>query len=694
MWRLKQLIPKDQAGLEGKTVEVGALRLQIRSTIAQGGFSRVYLARDGQSGKLFALKHIICIDSESLDLVKKEVLALKAFRGHPNIITLESQSMYDMGGTKECFLVMEYCEKMMVDVLDGRGAGYYEEKQLLLMFRDVCNAVYAMHCQTPPVAHRDLKAENLLLGSDGQWKLCDFGSVSTNHRRFEKASEMGVEEDIIRKHTTPAYRAPEMWDLYRRDIVCEKVDIWALGCLLYRMAYLKSAFDGESKLQILNGNYRLPDLPKYSSIVTGLIKDMLNSSPDARPNAMQVWQRVNNALPQDWQKSGPDKTPASMSSQDNGKSTVQGRKPSVMPTRTPPPPPKKGTGGTFPSLQKESDHNSQPNAGKGETLGLFWSTSYAQDASYDDEATRVKDKAGSELFSSSKVPSLKGTQGASGLFSEPQSAKTESAMKGGSSSTHPSLQSNKNHGGDTKWDDDYDNGHAVQNRGFSSIGASPKVTHVGTVTQTAREGFGEFVADFQNAAIFTLERKDTTSESWYLEMENLRKEIKQLQGETLEIATKCEKLTSICRSQKLEIEELKSALATAKSQCASSQAKEYSFEAQRTPAPALSPQKADRQSGTIWDHEGGGLSPSVWRTFNDDVFKMEDGKHSNSSTGFAGDVRGLHESFTPPGTVFTAIKDVRQGSEFEGVSAVYDGNSSKGASCSFDFSQPAGWTGF
>ncbi|MCO5552002.1 hypothetical protein L7F22_005510 [Adiantum nelumboides] len=288
MWRLKQLIPKDQAGLEGKTVDVGSLRLQIRSIIAEGGFSRVYLARDTQSGKFIALKHIICIDSESLDLVRKEVMALKAFRGHPNIITLEAQSMYDMNGTKECFLVMEYCEKTMVDVLNNRGAGHYEETQLLLMFRDVCNAVYAMHCQTPPVAHRDLKAENLLLGSDGQWKLCDFGSISTNHRRFEKAADMGLEEDIIRKHTTPAYRAPEMWDLYRRDIICEKVDIWALGCLLYRMAYFKNAFDGESKLQILNGNYRMPELPNYSSTITGLIKDMLNLSPDDRPSAMQA----------------------------------------------------------------------------------------------------------------------------------------------------------------------------------------------------------------------------------------------------------------------------------------------------------------------------------------------------------------------------------------------------------------------
>ena len=70
---------------------------------------------------------------------------------------------------------------------------------------------------------RDLKAENLLLGLDGSWKLCDFGSTSTIHKRFEKLEEMGTEEDSIRKHTTPAYRAPEVLEwtcLEKKNVPC------------------------------------------------------------------------------------------------------------------------------------------------------------------------------------------------------------------------------------------------------------------------------------------------------------------------------------------------------------------------------------------------------------------------------------------------------------------------------------------
>lgn len=230
MWKFKPFAQKEQTGLEGRYIDLGEIKIHIKNVIAEGGFSCVYLAKDASNAsKQYALKHIICNDKESLDLVMKEIQVMKSLKGHPNVVTLYAHTILDMGRTKEALLVMEFCEKSLVHVLESRGASYLEEKQVLTAFRDVCNAVFAMHCQSPPIAHRDLKAENLLLGSDGLWKLCDFGSTSTNHKRFEKPEEMGVEEDNIRKHTTPAYRAPEMWDLYRRDLINEKVDIWALG---------------------------------------------------------------------------------------------------------------------------------------------------------------------------------------------------------------------------------------------------------------------------------------------------------------------------------------------------------------------------------------------------------------------------------------------------------------------------------
>ncbi|KAK3154510.1 hypothetical protein QOZ80_2BG0191400 [Eleusine coracana subsp. coracana] len=339
MWRFNPFGGKVQNGLEGHTIDVGNLKITVRNIIAEGGFSCVYLASDAlHVSKQYALKHIICNDSESLDLVMKEIKMMDLLKGHPNVVTLVAHDVFDMGRTKEALLVMEFCEKSLVSAMERRGSGYYEEKKALLIFRDVCNAVFAMHGQSPPIAHRDLKAENVLLGFDGAWKICDFGSTSTNHKCFDRPEEMGIEEDIIRRHTTPAYRAPEMWDLYRKEVISEKVDIWALGCLLYRICYFKSAFDGESKLQILNGNYRIPEQPKYSTAVTGLIRDMLEASPSARPDITQVWFHVNELLPLELQKNLPDgaSSTISMVPQDEG---AYKRTP-VMPRRNPPPPSK------------------------------------------------------------------------------------------------------------------------------------------------------------------------------------------------------------------------------------------------------------------------------------------------------------------------------------------------------------------
>lgn len=155
MWKFKPFAHKEPTGLEGRYFDIGDIKVNVKNVIAEGGFSCVYLAKDALDGsKQYALKHIICNDQESMDLVMKEIQVMKSLKGHPNVVTLYSHTIMDMGRTKEALLVMECCEKSLVNVLESRGTGYYDEKQALTIFRDVCNAVFAMHCHSPPIAHR------------------------------------------------------------------------------------------------------------------------------------------------------------------------------------------------------------------------------------------------------------------------------------------------------------------------------------------------------------------------------------------------------------------------------------------------------------------------------------------------------------------------------------------------------------
>lgn len=82
-----------------------------------------------------------------------------------------------------------------------------------------------------------------------------------------------------------------MVDLFRKQLISEKVDIWALGCLLYKMAYGCDAFE-EGSLQILNNKWSIPKTNAYSGPFTDLIAFMLVQDPAARPHIGQVLSRV------------------------------------------------------------------------------------------------------------------------------------------------------------------------------------------------------------------------------------------------------------------------------------------------------------------------------------------------------------------------------------------------------------------
>ena len=166
-------------------------------------------------------------------------------------------------------------------------------------FRFAC-AVKHLHSQEPPIAHRDIKIENVLLHEDGTykvshptanpclrqptgrdrayppaWQLCDFGSCSTNHRSYSTTDEILAAQKELEANTTPAYRSPEMIDLHSKKLVGIPVDIWALGCLLYKMAFYKDAFNTGNAIHIKSGKYLIPSDSPYNAGLHELIGFLL-----------------------------------------------------------------------------------------------------------------------------------------------------------------------------------------------------------------------------------------------------------------------------------------------------------------------------------------------------------------------------------------------------------------------------------
>ncbi|KAM5272079.1 cyclin-G-associated kinase isoform 2-T2 [Ctenodactylus gundi] len=162
---------------------------------------------------------------------------------------------------------------------------------VLKIFYQTCRAVRHMHRQKPPIIHRDLKVENLLLSSQGTIKLCDFGSATTVSHYPDyswSAQKRAVVEDEITRNTTPMYRTPEIIDLYSNFPIGEKQDIWALGCILYLLCFRQHPFEDGAKLRIVNGKYSIPAHDTQYTVFHDLIRAMLKVNPEERLSVTEV----------------------------------------------------------------------------------------------------------------------------------------------------------------------------------------------------------------------------------------------------------------------------------------------------------------------------------------------------------------------------------------------------------------------
>lgn len=281
---------RDQNDFVGQIVELGDMKLRIKRVIAEGGFAFVYEAQDMASGKDYALKRLLSNEEEKNKEIIQEVCFMKKLSGHPNMVQFCSAASISKEesdtGQAEFLILTELCKGQLVDFIKRvELRAPLSCDTVLKIFYQTCRAVQHMHKQKPPVIHRDLKIENLLISNQGTIKLCDFGSATTVSHYPDyswTAQKRSMVEDEITRNTTPAYRTPEMIDLYSNFPINEKQDIWALGCILYLLCFKQHPFEDGAKLQIVNGKYTIPQNDVKYTVYHELIRSMLKVNPEER----------------------------------------------------------------------------------------------------------------------------------------------------------------------------------------------------------------------------------------------------------------------------------------------------------------------------------------------------------------------------------------------------------------------------
>ena len=260
----------DVAGHGGSHEDIdfgGSLRVRISQKIAEGGYSCVFLGESVEeelSGlpRKYAVKRIACGGKEQKDEAMKEIDVMMRLN-HPNILPIRGHAVVPAVGPgpalEHVYMLFDMYDGNVWDVVQSRvqvGRPLRSE-EIRSICRQLCLALKAMHDEH--LCHRDVKPHNIMLKdvcsypygpwsdvSDAPAVLMDFGSVKSDVVVIaDRKSALQTQEDAER-YTTAPYRAPELWDVPSACTIDTKVDVWAVGCVLYYSIVGETPFERSS----------------------------------------------------------------------------------------------------------------------------------------------------------------------------------------------------------------------------------------------------------------------------------------------------------------------------------------------------------------------------------------------------------------------------------------------------------------
>ncbi|KAF9684939.1 hypothetical protein SADUNF_Sadunf03G0002500 [Salix dunnii] len=215
--------------------------------IGQGTYSSVYKARDLETNKMVALKKVrfANMDPESVRFMAREIILLRRL-DHPNVMKLEGVIASRMSGS--LYLIFEYMEHDLAGLLASPGIKF-SEAQIKCYMQQLLHGLE--HCHNRGILHRDIKGSNLLIDSNGNLKIADFGLATF----FSSPQKQPLTSRVV----TLWYRPPEL--LLGSTEYGVSVDLWSTGCILAELFVGKHIMPGRTEVEQLHKIFKLCGSP-------------------------------------------------------------------------------------------------------------------------------------------------------------------------------------------------------------------------------------------------------------------------------------------------------------------------------------------------------------------------------------------------------------------------------------------------
>ncbi|KAG8196413.1 hypothetical protein JTE90_009045 [Oedothorax gibbosus] len=255
----------------------------IISKLGEGSYGSVYKALHKESGQVLAIKQVP-VDTDLQEIIKE--ISIMQQCDSPYVVKYYGSYFKNT----DLWIVMEYCGGGSVSDIMRLRKKTLGEEEIATILSDTLKGLEYLHCRRK--IHRDIKAGNILLNTEGNAKLADFGVAG------QLTDTMAKRNTVI---GTPFWMAPEVIQEIGYDCVA---DIWSLGITALEIAEGKPPYGDIHPMRAIfmipakpPPSFRDPD--RYTPEFIDFVSRCLVKNPDERATAAELLQHefIRNAKP-------------------------------------------------------------------------------------------------------------------------------------------------------------------------------------------------------------------------------------------------------------------------------------------------------------------------------------------------------------------------------------------------------------